>query len=70
MYSVSCRLLDCAETTDAGAVAANESEIGAYLTPPKINDGEVQSLAAMKAMKALVAEFGSERVKRIADLRG
>jgi hypothetical protein len=43
-----------------------------YVAPPpkKAGDGEVDLLAAMEAMKPLVASLGADKVKRIVDLLG
>ena len=41
---------------------------GYLATPPQAANGEADLLAAMEAMKPLVAALGADKVKRIADL--
>jgi hypothetical protein len=54
-------------------VAAPSQAVEGYLAPPSkppVVAGETDLLAAMEAMKPLVASLGADKVKRIVDLLG
>jgi hypothetical protein len=52
--------------------AAAGASVEGYLAPPpkRASSGEPDLLAAMEAMKPLVASLGADKVKRIVDLLG